>query len=127
MSAADGDPRVQFVGSIWDQDLLDELYANATSYIHGHSVGGTNPSLLRAMGQGAPVLALDVVFNREVLGPEGQFYRAPRDLAMLIEWAEQHADEAYAMSEHTQARAWSHRLGRGGRCIRCSLRASCRR
>ncbi len=53
-------------GGIYDHELLDQLYANARTYIHGHSVGGTNPSLLRAMGAGAPVLAFDCEFNREV-------------------------------------------------------------
>ncbi|MGA7206357.1 MAG: DUF1972 domain-containing protein, partial [Specibacter sp.] len=45
-----GDHRVRFLGSLWDQELLNQLYANALMYWHGHSVGGTNPSLLRAMG-----------------------------------------------------------------------------
>jgi hypothetical protein len=57
-NAAGNDSRVRFVGPIWDQLLLDQLYANACSYLHGHSVGGTNPSLLRAMGAAAPVTAL---------------------------------------------------------------------
>ncbi len=46
------DSRVRFLGGVWDQDLLDQLYAGARSYLHGHSVGGTNPSLLRAIGAG---------------------------------------------------------------------------
>ncbi len=52
--AARSDPRIRFTGGIYDQGLLDQLYANGVAYIHGHSVGGTNPSLLRAMGQGRP-------------------------------------------------------------------------
>ncbi len=47
---AAADDRVQFIGAVWDQELLDQLYANAFTYLHGHSVGGTNPSLLRAIG-----------------------------------------------------------------------------
>jgi glycosyltransferase involved in cell wall biosynthesis len=66
--------RVRFVGGIWDQELLDQLYANARSYLHGHSVGGTNPSLLRALGSGAPVTAYDVVFNREVCMDHARFF-----------------------------------------------------
>lgn len=72
--AAKGDPRIRFVGGIYDQALLDQLYANAVTYIHGHSVGGTNPSLLRAMGAGAPVLAYDVEFNREVTANQAIFW-----------------------------------------------------
>lgn len=85
---AGDDPRVEFLGPVWDQDLLDQLYANAASYLHGHSVGGTNPSLLRAMGAGAPVLAFDVVFNREVTGGFARFFEAEDDLARLVEEAE---------------------------------------
>ena len=44
--------RVQFLGAVWDQEQVNALYAHALSYLHGHSVGGTNPSLLRAAGQG---------------------------------------------------------------------------
>jgi glycosyltransferase involved in cell wall biosynthesis len=72
--AAQEDPRVRFLGGIYDQELLDQLYGNATTYIHGHSVGGTNPSLLRAMGAGAPVLAFDVEFNREVTDGQALFW-----------------------------------------------------
>ncbi len=66
--AAAGDPRVRLLGSVWDQELLDQLYVGARSVLHGHSVGGTNPSLLRAMGASARVTAYDCVFNREVTG-----------------------------------------------------------
>ncbi len=55
------DERVRFLGGVWDQALLDELYANCATYLHGHSVGGTNPSLLRAIGAGAATIAFDVV------------------------------------------------------------------
>ena len=72
-----GGSDVRFVGSVWDQEMLDQLYANARLYLHGHSVGGTNPSLLRAMGAGAPVAAYDVVFNREVLGEHGVYFSDP--------------------------------------------------
>lgn len=81
---ADSDSRVRLLGGVWDQDLLNALYANATCYLHGHSVGGTNPTLLRAMGAGAPVLAFDVTFNREVLGDTGLFFESPAALAALV-------------------------------------------
>ncbi len=38
-----GDERIRFLGGVWDQEVLDQLYANALTYLHGHSVGGTNP------------------------------------------------------------------------------------
>ena len=71
-------PRVRLLGALYDQDLLDQLYAGALSYSHGHSVGGTNPSLLRAMGAGTAVLAWDCPFNREVAGRAGKVLRRRR-------------------------------------------------
>lgn len=82
------DDRVRFLGGIWDQELLDQLYANARVYWHGHSVGGTNPSLLRAMGAGAAVNAFDVGFNREVLRTAGRFFQTVEDVAKLAVDAE---------------------------------------
>jgi glycosyltransferase involved in cell wall biosynthesis len=79
---------VVFLGSVWDQELLDQLYAGALTYIHGHSVGGTNPSLLRAMGAGAATCAFDVNFNREVLAAFGRYWSDPAELAALCEAAE---------------------------------------
>jgi len=60
---AAADARVRLLGAVWDQDQLDQLYGNALTYVHGHSVGGTNPSLLRAMGAGAATSAFDVSFK----------------------------------------------------------------
>ncbi len=103
--AAAGDSRIRFLGSVWDQELLDDLYLGCASYAHGHSVGGTNPSLLRAMGMGAPVLARDVIFNREVLGEYGRFFSSARELALLFEWVEQHVEEASELAGQAQNRA----------------------
>ncbi len=85
---AQGDERVRLLGAVWDQELLDDLYASAFTYVHGHSVGGTNPSLLRAIGAGAPVVAFDVDFNREVVRDPGLYFRGPHDLAGILEDAE---------------------------------------
>lgn len=84
-----GDERVRFLGGIWDQDLLNELYANARTYLHGHSVGGTNPSLLRAIGAGAATTAFDVVFNREVLGDAGLYFSDAGEVKGIVEATEQ--------------------------------------
>jgi len=59
--------RVFFVGRVDDQAKLNTLYAEAYLYIHGHEVGGTNPSLLRAMGLGTAPLVIDVPFNTSVI------------------------------------------------------------
>lgn len=58
---------VHWFGHISDDAKLFSLWANASAYFHGHSVGGTNPALVQAMACGAPIVARDTVFNREVL------------------------------------------------------------
>ncbi|WP_051973026.1 DUF1972 domain-containing protein [Cryobacterium sp. MLB-32] len=102
---AASDPRVRLLGAVWDQGLLDQLYVHAATYVHGHSVGGTNPSLLRAMGAATPVLAWDVVFNREVLGPDGWFFHDADSLARLIDTADRAPDEIRDTGGALQARA----------------------
>ncbi|MCZ2858126.1 DUF1972 domain-containing protein [Blastococcus sp. VKM Ac-2987] len=82
------DDRVRFLGGVWDQQQLDQLYASAFTYLHGHSVGGTNPSLLRALGAGAAVLAFDVDFNREVAADAGRYFADAADVARLVDEAE---------------------------------------
>jgi glycosyltransferase involved in cell wall biosynthesis len=102
---AAADPRIRMLGGVWDQDLLNTLYAGAASYLHGHSVGGTNPSLLRAMGAGAPTIAWEVNFNREVLGRTGQFFSNASDLTRLIEEIEQDPAAAHDRGETGRLRA----------------------
>lgn len=82
------DDRVTFLGGVWDQRLLDQLYAGAYTYLHGHSVGGTNPSLLRALGARTPTIAFDVSFNREVVRASGSFFTDAAGVARAIEAAE---------------------------------------
>jgi glycosyltransferase involved in cell wall biosynthesis len=79
---------VRMLGAVWDQALLDALYAGSMTYLHGHSVGGTNPSLLRAMGAAAPVIVYDVTFNREVVNGHGLYFRDADSLADAIREAE---------------------------------------
>jgi len=62
----DKDKRIKFVGTVYDQELLTKIRENAYGYIHGHEVGGTNPSLLEALATTDLNLLLDVGFNREV-------------------------------------------------------------
>ncbi len=73
--------RVKLTGHIDNQEVIRELHCNCFAYLHGHSVGGTNPSLLKAMGYSNCVLALDTVFNREVLADGGLFF--PPDASVL--------------------------------------------
>jgi len=83
--AAAQDPSIRFLGGVYDQELLDQLYGNCRTYVHGHSVGGTNPSLLRAMGAGAPVLAFGCEFNREVTAGQAFFWSDADQLTELFD------------------------------------------
>jgi len=69
----ENDNRIKFVGTVYDRELLKKIRENSYAYIHGHEVGGTNPSLLEALGSTKLNLLLDVGFNKEV-GQEGALY-----------------------------------------------------
>lgn len=81
----ESDPRIKFVGTVYDQDLLSKIRELAYGYLHGHSVGGTNPSLLEALASTRLNLLFDVGFNREV-GEESALYWSKQEdsLASLI-------------------------------------------
>lgn len=70
---ADRAPRVNWLGHVSDDVRLHSLWQHAGAYFHGHSVGGTNPALVQAMACGAPIVARDTVYNREVLADAGVF------------------------------------------------------
>ena len=68
------DKRIKFVGTVYDQELLMKIRENAYGYLHGHEVGGTNPSLLEAMASECFILAHDNIFNRAVLKENSLYY-----------------------------------------------------
>lgn len=83
------DPRIKFVGTVYEQELLMKIRENAYGYFHGHEVGGTNPSLLEALGSTRLNLLLDVGFNREVaLGAALYWTKDSGSLAALIHHAD---------------------------------------
>lgn len=88
------DERIKFVGSVYDQELLKKIRENAYAYLHGHTVGGTNPSLIEAMSSTQLNLLFNVRFNREV-GANCALYwdKTPGNLAALIERADQMAED----------------------------------
>ncbi|WP_427867810.1 beta 1-4 rhamnosyltransferase Cps2T [Lacticaseibacillus paracasei] len=80
------DPRIKFVGTVYDVELLKKIREKAYGYIHGHSVGGTNPSLLEALGSTKMNLLFNVGFNREVAENSAVYWsKKPGDLASLID------------------------------------------
>lgn len=83
------DKRIKFVGTVYDQELLMKIRENAYGYFHGHEVGGTNPSLLEALGSTDLNLLLDVGFNREVAGDAALYWsKKEGNLAALIDEAD---------------------------------------
>lgn len=94
----DKDPRIKFIGTVYDQQLLKKIREDAYGYLHGHSVGGTNPSLLEALGRTDLNLLFDVPFNREV-GEAGAVYWTHEYglLAHVIEQADKMSEEEIKM------------------------------
>lgn len=90
---AERNPRVRWLGHVSDDRRLLALWQHAGAYFHGHSVGGTNPALVQAMACGAPIVARDTLYNREVLSDEGAVFTAP-DAASIADAVESLAADA---------------------------------
>jgi glycosyltransferase involved in cell wall biosynthesis len=73
--------KIRFLGGLFDQDLLDHLRHYSKAAFHGHSAGGTNPSLLEAMAAGALIITHDNVYNRWVLGENAVYFKSAVELA----------------------------------------------
>ena len=111
----DQDPRIKFVGTVYDKALLMKIRENAYGYFHGHEVGGTNPSLLEALGSTDLNLLLDVGFNREVAEDAALYWnKQPGNLASLIDQADNmNAGEITELGEKSSQRvveaySWQH-------------------
>ena len=78
------DPNIVFTGAIFNQKLLNYLRQNCLGYLHGHSVGGTNPSLLEAMSSKAIIAAHSNKFNREVMDECGLYFESGDELSQVI-------------------------------------------
>ena len=76
---------VLFFGAIYDSKKVDALRKHAYLYLHGHKVGGTNPSLVEAMGAGCAVLAHDNHFNRWVVGSGGKYFKDVFECSELLD------------------------------------------
>ena len=73
-----------FLGPIYDRKKLFRLWKTSDYYIHGHSVGGTNPTLIEAISLRLPVIAYDCSFNKKIIGKNGSFFKNSDDLFKLI-------------------------------------------
>ena len=113
------DKRIRFVGTVYDQELLMKIRENAYGYFHGHEVGGTNPSLLEALGSTNLNLLLGVGFNREV-AEDAAIYWNKKDgnLAALIDKADDFSEERIrkfgekAKNRIRSAYSWEYIAGR---------------
>jgi glycosyltransferase involved in cell wall biosynthesis len=105
--------RVQFLGRVDNPAHVKELYCNSYAYIHGHTVGGTNPALLHGLGYGTCVLARANPFNEEVLAGHGILFNDAADLAEKIGFIEKNPAAATdyrrrAPERVRQAYLWEH-------------------
>lgn len=73
-------PNIKLLDAIYDLDILYALRSNAGIYMHGHSAGGTNPSLVEAMFFGIPIIACDVVYNRETTENKAYYFKSTNDI-----------------------------------------------
>lgn len=76
---------VVFLGAIFDPDVVQPLRFHSAMYLHGHTVGGTNPSLVEALGAGNPVLAHDNAYNRWTAGPRQSYFTTAEDVAVELD------------------------------------------
>lgn len=99
------DPRIKFLGHVGNATHVKELHCNSYAYIHGHSLGGTNPSLVKALGYGNCILALNTPFNREVLEGYGiMFEHDVDDLVRQMQAVEDDPEMAEEYRRHAPER-----------------------
>ena len=95
---------VLFLGAIYDKQVVQAIRFFSMAYIHGHQVGGTNPSLVEALGAGNPVIAHDNVFNRWVAGPGAAFFSGASDLDSTLSSLLAGPETLAAMASASRAR-----------------------
>jgi glycosyltransferase involved in cell wall biosynthesis len=93
------DPRILFTGYVRDPDELASFYIHSYAYFHGHEYGGTNPAMLKALGYGCAILALDTPFNQEMLqnGKHGWYF--DKDVKAVEEIVEKAENNPSIMDE----------------------------
>ncbi len=92
------DKRLCFAGPVYDASKLHSLRNGCSLYFHGHSVGGTNPSLLEAMADGVLIAAHNNEFNRAVLQHDGYYFSSAADVTALLEAAPDEAAKEIAIA-----------------------------
>lgn len=108
--------QVIFPGAIYDKSIVQALRFHSLAYIHGHQVGGTNPSLVEALGAGNPVIAHDNRFNRWVAGDGARYFASVPELSQILTDIELNPDLLRQMAAHSVTRfeaglTWPQILG----------------
>lgn len=99
-------PNMLLIDSVYDLDILFTLRNHCRCYIHGHSAGGTNPSLVEAMFFGKPIFAYNVVYNRETTNNAAFYFQNKKELQCLLQ---QEVLEGSVMKEIANAQyTWEH-------------------
>lgn len=96
---------IHLLDPIYDQETLNAYRANAGVYIHGHSVGGTNPSLIEAMYLGLNIFSFDVNYNRETTNELASFFKSEEELLRLISLFQEGSIADYGKEAQKFARA----------------------
>ncbi len=99
-------PEVRFPGAIYEKGTITALRTFAKFYVHGHRVGGTNPSLVEALAHGSPIVAQRNRFNEWVAGPEARYFGSQEELEQILLELETQADQLDRMrqaSKHQHA------------------------
>jgi len=118
---------VFFLGPIYDPELVQAFRFHSLAYVHGHTVGGTNPSLVEALGCANAVIARDNVYNRWVAADAGLYFRTADDLDTLFERVASSPDLVADLSRRARARhraefTWPHIAGQYDALLRRYLR-----
>jgi len=106
---------VKFVGAIYDKPTVQALRFHSLAYVHGHQVGGTNPSLVEALGAGNAVIAHDNRFNRWVAGPQAGYFAGADGFATVLDEVLKDPARLQAMKQASRSRfeecfTWNHIL-----------------
>ena len=78
-------PHLHLLDPIYESNLLNQLRSNAKIYIHGHSEGGTNPSLVEAMYLGLPIFSFNIIYNRITTENQALYFNSEKNLQKLLE------------------------------------------
>jgi glycosyltransferase involved in cell wall biosynthesis len=112
---ASASAEVKFVGAIYDKPTVQSLRFHSMAYVHGHQVGGTNPSLVEALGAGNAVIAHDNRFNRWVAGPQAGYFSGADGFAATLDTVLKDPVRLAAMQQASRSRfdecfTWNHIL-----------------